>query len=87
MARLLNFVLYMLSVVMFICGMLSLVFGAFPLFFIFGFLFSTCYYAIRYDGPKAKHLVLHIVEDGNDDEGEPEPDYQKPFKRENFEFN
>lgn len=88
MARLLNFVLYMLSVVMFIFGMLSLVFGFFLGFFLFGFLFSVCYYAIRYDGPQAKHVVLHFVDEGgNDDEGEPEPEHYKPFNRQNFKFN
>lgn len=76
----------MLSVVAFIFGMLSLVCGAFLLFLIFGFLFSFCYYAIRYDGPQAKHHVIHFADDGGGDEGEPTPDYIKPFNRQNFKF-
>jgi hypothetical protein len=87
MVRILDFFLYMLSVVFFICGMLSLAFCAWPLFIMFGFLFSFCYYAVRYDGPKPKHLVLHIVEGGNDDESEPEPEKYKPYNRANFNFN
>jgi hypothetical protein len=73
---------------MFICGVVSLLFGAFPLVMLFAFLFSICYYANRYDGSaNAKHHVIHFADDGGDDEGEPSPGYQKPFVRDNFKFN
>lgn len=87
MATLLNMLLYTLSVIMFICGVVSLLFGAFPLVIIFSFLFSVCYYANRYDGPQAKHHVIHFADDGNDNGGEPSPDHHQPFNRSNFKFN
>lgn len=87
MGRLLDGFLYLLSVVMFIFAMLSLVFGFFPLFFVFGCLCSLCYYAIRYDGPQPRHHVIHFVDDNDGGEGEPEPEYYKPYNRENFKFN
>jgi hypothetical protein len=71
---------------MFICGVVSLLCGVFPLVMIFAFLFSLCYYANRYDGPQAKHHVIHFADDGDGGEGEPTPDYIKPFNRQNFKF-
>jgi hypothetical protein len=73
---------------MFICGVVSLLFWCLPLVLLFSFLFCICYYAIQYDGvANAKHHVIHFADRGDGDGGEPSPDYQKPFIRDNFEFN
>ena len=84
----LNAILFLCCVVLFIMAGISLCCGAWPLAFILMIIFSLCYKAMRYEGPQPKHVVIHIADDcGDEDEGEPEPDYQAPFNRENFEFN
>lgn len=83
---LLNAFLFLCCVILFIVSCISLICGAWPLTFIFMFLFSFCYWSMRYDGPQAKHHIIHFADGGNDGD-EPIPDYHKPFNRENFEFN
>jgi hypothetical protein len=78
-------ILFLCCVVLFILACLSLLCGAYILTLFLAGLFYLCYWAIRYEGPKAKHHVIHFANDDGDNE-EPDPDY-KPFIRENFKFN
>ena len=83
----LNGLLFLCCVMLFNLSIISLLVGAFPIFIILMFIFSLCYMAIRYDGPKPKQIHLTYYNgDKEDDEKEVE-DYQKPFNRNNFEFN
>jgi hypothetical protein len=88
MAMILNGFLFLCCVLLFIFAGISLIFGAFPLTILFLMLFSFCYWSMRWEGPQPKHHVIHFADDGDGgDEDEPEPEYYKPFNRENFKFN
>jgi threonine/homoserine/homoserine lactone efflux protein len=79
-------ILFLCCVVLFILASLSLLCGAYILTLFLAGLFYLCYWAIRYEGPKAKHHVIHFANnDGND--GGDEYNEPKPFVRENFKFN
>lgn len=84
MTTILNMILFLCCVVLFILASLSLLCGAYILTLFLAGLFYLCYWAIRYEGPKAKHHVIHFANDDDSDEEYNEP---KPFIRENFKFN
>jgi hypothetical protein len=68
-----------------IMAMISL-FCLSPLFFLFVFLFYLSAKAMNYNGPQDKHIIVHIVNDKEEDDDyyEQEPE---PFIRDNFHFN
>ncbi len=83
----LNGILFLCCVMLFNLSMISLLLGAFPIFIILAFLFVLCYKAMRYNGPKPKQIHLTYFNGDNIIEHEEIDDYQKPFNRDNFEFN
>ena len=80
----LNGLLYLISVVLFILAGISLLFGMFPLTVFLMILFSMCYWAMKYDGPKPKQIHLTYFNGDNEEETE---DYGQPFNRDNFKLN
>ncbi len=97
----LNGFLFLCCVMLFNLACISLLFGMFPITLFLLFLFSVCYWAIKYDGPKPKQIHLTYfngdtekeTEDyteppfNGDTEKETEDYTEPPFNRDNFKFN